>query len=165
MMNSHFTRYWPIERGLHRIPVNSPHKGQWRGALILSVICAWINDWVNTRQAGDLRRHGDHYDVTVMLEGTKVWSLIEYQPTIIHHVSNIMLAIWGVLQTWIPSKVCVRMYIWYYAYIHPHNKYLNLSPYINGYITSVLIPVDVLTFRFDARNCRKILYYIELGTV
>ena len=24
-------------------PVNSPHKGQWRGALIFSLICAWIN--------------------------------------------------------------------------------------------------------------------------
>ena len=43
-----------------------PHKGQWRGALIFSLICAWINAWVNNRQAGDLRRHRVHYDVTVM---------------------------------------------------------------------------------------------------
>ena len=27
----HFPRYWPFERGIHRSPVNSPHKGQWRG--------------------------------------------------------------------------------------------------------------------------------------
>ena len=47
-------------------PVNSPHKGQWRGALIFSLICAWINGWVNNREAGDLRRHRAHYDVTVM---------------------------------------------------------------------------------------------------
>ena len=26
--------------GIHRWPVNSPHKGQWRGALMLSLICA-----------------------------------------------------------------------------------------------------------------------------
>ena len=26
---------------------NSPHKGQWRGALIFSLICARINGWVN----------------------------------------------------------------------------------------------------------------------
>ena len=26
----------------------------------------WINSWVNNRQAGDLRRHRAHYDVTVM---------------------------------------------------------------------------------------------------
>ena len=46
--------------------VNSPHKGQWRGALMFSLICAWINGWVNNREAGDLRRHRTHYDVPVM---------------------------------------------------------------------------------------------------
>ena len=30
-------------------------------------ICAWINGWVNNREAGDVRRHRAHYDVTVML--------------------------------------------------------------------------------------------------
>ena len=29
-------------------------------------ICAWINGWVNDREAGDLRRHLAHYDITVM---------------------------------------------------------------------------------------------------
>ena len=48
------------------VPVNSPHKGQWRGALMFAFICAWINDWVNNREAGDLRRHRGHYDVSVM---------------------------------------------------------------------------------------------------
>ena len=43
-------------RGIHRSPVNFPHKGQWRGALMFSLICAWINRWVNNREAGDLRR-------------------------------------------------------------------------------------------------------------
>ena len=47
-------------------PVNSPHKGQWRGALMFSLICAWINGWVNNREAGDLRRHRADYDVIVM---------------------------------------------------------------------------------------------------
>ena len=37
--------------GNHRSPVNSPCKGQWRGALIFSLICAWINGWVNNREA------------------------------------------------------------------------------------------------------------------
>ena len=53
-------------RGIQRSPVNSPHKGQWRGALIFSLICAWTNDWVSNRCAGDLRRHRAQYDVTVM---------------------------------------------------------------------------------------------------
>ena len=62
----HFPRYWPFVRGIHRSPVNSPHKGQWRGALMFSVICVWINGWVNNRKAGDLRRYRTHYDVSVM---------------------------------------------------------------------------------------------------
>ena len=53
-------------RGIHRWPVNSPHKGQWRGALMFSLICARINGWVNNGKAGDLRRHRAHYDVIVM---------------------------------------------------------------------------------------------------
>ena len=36
--------------------MNSPHKGQWRRAMIFSLICAWTSDWVNSRDAGDLRR-------------------------------------------------------------------------------------------------------------
>ena len=62
----HFPRYWPFVRGIHRSPVNSPHKSQWRGALMFSLICARINGWVNTRKGGDLRRHRAHYDVNVM---------------------------------------------------------------------------------------------------
>ena len=53
-------------RGIHRSPVNSPHKGQWRGALMFSYICAWINGWVNIGEASNLRHHRTHYDVTVM---------------------------------------------------------------------------------------------------
>ena len=62
----HFPRYWPFVRGIHRWPVNTPHKGQWRGALMFSLICAWINAWANNREVGDLRRHRAHYDVIVM---------------------------------------------------------------------------------------------------
>ena len=69
----HFPRYWPFVRGIHRWPVNSPHKGQWRGALMFSLICAWINGWVNNGDAGDLRRHHAHYDVTVM-----IWLYLEF---------------------------------------------------------------------------------------
>ena len=47
-------------------PVDFPDKDQWRGALMLSLICAWTNGWANNRYAGDLRRHRAHYDVTVM---------------------------------------------------------------------------------------------------
>ena len=48
-------------------PVNSHHKGQWCGALMFSLICVWINGWVNHFEAGDLGRHRTHYDVIVTL--------------------------------------------------------------------------------------------------
>ena len=51
----HFPRYWPFVRGIHQWPMNSPHKGQWRGALIFSWICVWINGWENIREAGDTK--------------------------------------------------------------------------------------------------------------
>ena len=62
----HFPRYWPYVQGIHLSPVNFLHKGQWREALMFSLICAWINGWVNNRGAGDLRRHRAYYDVIVM---------------------------------------------------------------------------------------------------
>ena len=48
------------------VPVNSPHKGQWRGALMFSLICVWINGWVNNGEAGDMRRYLVYCDVIVM---------------------------------------------------------------------------------------------------
>ena len=63
----HFPRNWPFVRKIHRSPVNFPHKGQWRGALMFSLIYVWINDWANNREAGDLRRQHGHYDVIVMV--------------------------------------------------------------------------------------------------
>ena len=69
----HFPRYWPFVRGIHRSPVNSAHKGQWRGALMFSLICVWINGWVKDHEAGDLGRHHAHYDVIVMYCLSQCW--------------------------------------------------------------------------------------------
>ena len=52
--------------GIHRSSVNPPHKGQWRRALMFSLICVWITGSVNDREDGDLRRHRAHSDVSVM---------------------------------------------------------------------------------------------------
>ena len=77
----HFPRNWPLVWGIHWSPVNSPHKGQWRGVLMFCLICVWINDWVNNREAGDLRRNRAHYDVIIMTRGNTtryrcVWFVI-----------------------------------------------------------------------------------------
>ena len=58
----HFPRYWPFVRGNHR----SPHMGQWRGALMFSVIYVWINGGANNHEAGDLIRYRAHGDDIVM---------------------------------------------------------------------------------------------------
>ena len=71
----HFRRCWPFVRGIHRSTVNSPHKDQWRGAMMFSLICARINGWVNTRKAGDLRHHCTHFDVIVMSRQLTYWGL------------------------------------------------------------------------------------------
>ena len=39
----HFPRCWPSVRIIHRSPVNSPHKSQWRGALMFSLIICALN--------------------------------------------------------------------------------------------------------------------------
>ena len=62
----HFPRYWSFVLGIHRSSMNSPHKWQWRGALMFSLIYACIHGWVNTGEASDVRHHRAHYYVTTM---------------------------------------------------------------------------------------------------
>ena len=51
---------------------NSPVTGEFPAQSLVtqsfdvSLICAWIKHWVNNGEAGDLKRHRAHYDVTVM---------------------------------------------------------------------------------------------------
>ena len=61
-----FSALLTIFRGTHRSPVDSLHKGQWREALLFSLIDAWSKGWANNRYDGDLRCHGAHCDVTIV---------------------------------------------------------------------------------------------------
>ena len=61
-----FSALLAICAGNSLVPVNFTHKIQWRGAVILSLICVGINGWVNNREAVDLRRYHAHYDVIVV---------------------------------------------------------------------------------------------------
>ena len=91
----HFPRYWPFVRGIHRSPVNSPHKGQWRGALMFSLMCVRINGCVNNREAGDLRRNQAHYDVIVM-------------NIIIHAFENMAACCFNVFEMILCQSTCVN---------------------------------------------------------
>ena len=80
------------------------HKGQWRGDLVFSLIWAWRNGWVNNREAGDLRRHSGHYDVTVM------WTTITVSrrvacPCRVAFPANFS-AIWKKMHLKMPSAKC-----------------------------------------------------------
>ena len=85
----HFLRHWSFVRGIHRWPVNSPHRGQWRSLVLCAGNSPVTGEFptqrpvtrsfdvffdmrvnkqlaprVDNRGAGDLRRA--HYDVIVM---------------------------------------------------------------------------------------------------
>ena len=60
---THFLRYWPFVRGIHRGPHTKASDAEY-----FFFICTWINGWVNNREAGDLGHNHAHYYVTVMHE-------------------------------------------------------------------------------------------------
>ena len=112
----HFPRYWPFVRGIHRSPVNSPRIGQWRGALMFTLIYAQIKGWVNNREAGDLRRYRGHNDVTVI----SLW--IHGTGKVINHKY--------------PST---HIYVYIYIYISYKFKMFNLFAIILMYILRLML--------------------------
>ena len=70
---------WGIQWSL----VNFPRKGQWHRVFKFSLICAWINGWVNTCEAGPLRRHRPHYGVIIM----KFWDWLRLSFSAVHIIS------------------------------------------------------------------------------
>ena len=58
---------------------NSPFTGEFPSQRLLtrrfdvSLICDWINGWVNNREAGDLRLHRAHNGVTVIISQIDAW--------------------------------------------------------------------------------------------
>ena len=110
----HFPRYWSFVRGIHRWPVSSPHKGQWRGALMFSLIWAWINGWVNNSESGDLRRHRAHYDVTVMPHQNGHWACIR---------SAKFVASYHMMRLYIYIYIYIYIYYSTYALIQGNNSH------------------------------------------
>ena len=92
----HFPCYWPFVRGIHRWPVNSPHKGQWRGTLMFYLICVWTKGWENNRDA-DLRRHRALYDVTVMYTHGSCFFVVKCRSIlpIPFKVTSLALTVWA----------------------------------------------------------------------
>ena len=92
-----FSALLAFSAGKSLVPVNSPYKGQWRRPLMFSLIFAWINGWVNNREAYDLRRDHTHYDVIVMIHHILCntawcrWLLIKYKQIVIKAISGTLI--------------------------------------------------------------------------
>ena len=108
-----FSALLALWAGIHQSPVNSPHKCQWLGALMFSFICTWINDWVNTREAGDLRRHRAHYDVNVMWRYELINHIRDFQKKIIKGHG-----VWGLRQVRVSWTFPRPHSIWQQWYCH-----------------------------------------------
>ena len=63
----HFPHYWPFVRWNSPVAGEFPAQRPMTHSFDVFFICAWINGWINNREAGDLRHHRAHYDVTVMV--------------------------------------------------------------------------------------------------
>ena len=78
----HFPRFWPFVPVTGEFPSQSSDAELW-----CFLICAWTNDWINNRDAGDMRGHRAHYDVTVMmffLVYMFIWNKLACEQTSIH---------------------------------------------------------------------------------
>ena len=98
----HFPRYRPFVWEIHKSPVNSPHKGQWRGALMFSLI--WINGWANNRDAGGLRYHRANYDVIVLyhISSIVVQRINDIIPALVAMIRGLYL-LWCVMESHLSS--------------------------------------------------------------
>ena len=47
---------WPFVRGIHRLPVDSPHRGSECAPFVFSPLLDWKSCWSNTGVSADLRR-------------------------------------------------------------------------------------------------------------
>ena len=68
----HFLRYWPFVQGIHRSWWIPRTKASDAELWFFFFIYAWIIDWVNNRETGDLRCHRGHYDVIVMKNHSEI---------------------------------------------------------------------------------------------
>ena len=103
---------------------------------MFSLICAWINAWVNNRDAGDLTRNRAHYDVTVMI--TCIYEFIlmcwrNSEMTVVHikfELSIIQYLPYARASKWYnPSSSKIQYNAWYILFLYnaAHNSPITIS--------------------------------------
>ena len=86
---------------------------------MFTLICVWINGWVNNHEAGDLRRYRVHYDVIVMK--------LDPSTTIMSLRTKICKTIWeSVLQSVSAEITQEIIHLWFL--LHRHTVTYHVSP-------------------------------------
>ena len=124
----HFPRYWPFVWGIHWSPVNSLHKGQWHGALMFSLICTGINNWVNIHEAGDFRCMRTHYDVTVMI--------------VVYNTATIFInSLWPDVAIWLNKSKSALAQVWAWCWRHQAITWINVnSSSVRHHLKAISLP-------------------------
>ena len=151
---------------IQRSPMISP-KGQRRGALMFSLICVWINGWVNTREAGDLRRYRAHYDVTVMdtlpdFSGRKAVSRKCFPRILLVFIRNFHHLSAGIVRSHI-----IRLELEDYAYTHIYTCIISVwqkSPTMNKEYYKPLTKVTIVMMLLILDVCLWQFWFLKSPT-
>ena len=142
-----FSTLLALRAGNSPVPVNSPHKGQWRGALMFTLIRVWMNGWVNNREAGDLR--------------CQLWSLWRHRNGVQLTDGFIHLKITFVIQVTPPSFAKVS----YINVFYPYQLFLSswhflLAGWIdNGTITQNIMNYILMKNVLDPQDTRLVSWF------
>ena len=100
--------------GIRWIPAQKPV--MW--SLVFSLICSWIKDWVNNSEAGDLRCHHTHCDITVMFNEVTMAGDKQQHITTKH---NKVKTVWILLR-----MLCTMCHVQWDWYGHNHAMVLTM---------------------------------------
>ena len=148
----HFSRYWRFVRGTHQSTVDSPHKGQWRIALMPSLICASTNGCANNRNAGNLTRRRAYYDLSVMV--SKQINRQQYRHTIVflNHIPSTFLCS--------VSYFAESVHWMYYCYIcvlllfeNPITSFTTMNFHTNTVVYLYILNPPVFLRHFKSIHC------------
>ena len=132
-----------------------PNKGQWRRALMFSLICAWINSWVNNREAGDLRRHRAHYDVIVMIPMVRMNGTLSDSSDVLYIYCSMH---------WIPLLNVIPFMKWpQFAICMSKRWYRADSRFVPSEWEMMLICSKISHCNWLGANLESALFYISIG--
>ena len=142
-------------RGIHRSPVNSLHKGQWRGALIFYL--RLNNDWANNREVGFLRCSRAEYDVTIMYHTRSLTNHIYYTQF------DIICLISCLIRVASSFQVKKHIYVYIYIYVPFMPPVLKQDDTLNMLIQPELVEVCYRIATAYAMNIMTITRWLKIA--